>query len=185
MSSPAPIPERLETPRLILRPFTMSDLDDVWAYASDPEVTRYTIFDFHQDRTTTEEYLSSVLTRSTGDSHLFALEHRETHRVLGGCSIRNLDRRNSHAEMGYALARAYWNQGYATEAVRAVIAFGFRELDLNRVEAKCVPQHTASWRVMHKAGMTYEGILRQAEFFKGKFQDLAVYSILRSEWNGE
>lgn len=173
---------RIETSRLILRPLTLADLDDIWAYASDPEVTRYTRFDFHTRRETTEQWLRSALAGTTGDTFLFGLEHRERHRVLGGCAIRAGKPEDANAEMGWALARAYWNQGYATEAVLGLIGFGFQHLKLNRLEALCIPVHTASRRVMEKCNMQFEGILRQAEYFKNAYQDLALYSILQCEW---
>jgi ribosomal-protein-alanine N-acetyltransferase len=66
--------------------------------------------------------------------------------------------------------------------VRAMIAFGFEKMDLNRVEARCVAENTASARVMEKAGMTYEGTLRQREFLKGAYRDMKLYAILRGEY---
>jgi ribosomal-protein-alanine N-acetyltransferase len=176
------IPERIETERLILRPLTMADVDGVWVYASDPEVTRFTIFDCHTNRRITEEWLKSAIESSAGESLLFGIEHREHSKIIGSCAIRAWDRQHNRAEMGWALARAYWNQGYATEAVRALIGFGFEHLKLNRLQALCVPAHIASRRVMEKAGMQFEGILRQAEFFKTAYQDVALHSILREEW---
>jgi len=175
------LPSRIETERLILRPLTIADLEDVWAYASDPEVTRFTIFDYHTSRRTTQQWLESALASSAGENFLFGIEHRVDGRVIGSCAIRAWNREHNLAEMGWALARAFWNQGYATEAVRALIGFGFEHLKLNRIQALCVPAHLASRRVMEKAGMKFEGILRQAEFFKGAYQDLALYSILRQE----
>lgn len=179
--SAEPLPSRIETERLILRPLTMADLDDIWAYASDPEVTRFTIFDYHTNRRVTEAWLRSAVDSSVGESFLFGMEHRKEKKVIGSCAIRAWDRDHSRAEMGWALTRAYWNQGYATEAVRALIGFGFEYLKLNRLQALCIPAHSASRRVMEKAGMKLEGILRQAEFFKNAYQDLALYSILRKE----
>jgi ribosomal-protein-alanine N-acetyltransferase len=188
VSSPAyvadSLPSRIETPRLILRPLTMADLDDVWAYASDPEVTRYTRFDYHTDRSTAEKWLKSAVDSAAGENFLFGLEHRQDKKVIGGAGIRGLNPHDRYAEMGWALARAYWSQDYATEAVRALIGFGFTHLNLNRLEAVCVPEHAASRRVMEKAGMQCEGILRKREFFKKAYQDVAMHSILRSEWHG-
>jgi ribosomal-protein-alanine N-acetyltransferase len=69
-----------------------------------------------------------------------------------------------------------------TEAARAAVDFGFRVMGLNRVEARCVPENTASARVMQKCGMTYEGTLREMDFRKGTFDDMLMYAILRREW---
>ncbi|MBV8207347.1 MAG: GNAT family N-acetyltransferase [Acidobacteria bacterium] len=182
MSTPDAAALRIETARLILRPLSMADIDDVWEYASDPLVTRFTRFDHHTRKDVTRQWLASALEGATGDNFLFGLEHRELRHVIGGCAIRACNKSDSHAEMGWALARAHWHQGYGTEAVRGVIGFGFEQLRLNRLEARCIPAHTASRRLMEKCGMRFEGVLRQAEFFKNAFQDLALYSILKQEW---
>ncbi len=68
------------------------------------------------------------------------------------------------------------------EAVRAMIAFGFESMGLNRMEARCIAENAASARVMEKSGMTYEGTLRQREFIKGVYRDMKLYAILRSEY---
>ena len=67
------------------------------------------------------------------------------------------------------------------EAVRAVIRFGFGRMELNRIQARCVAENTASARVMEKVGMTYEGTLRESEYIKGALRDMKIYSILRRE----
>lgn len=90
--------------------------------------------------------------------------------------------RHARAEIAYALARRCWNQGLTTEAVRALVAFGFSTMQLNRVEARCEIPNVASARVMEKAGMSFEGVLRQHMFAKGRYVDLKLYSILKQEW---
>ena len=92
--------------------------------------------------------------------------------------------RNQRAEMGYWLGVPYWNKGYATEAARAVLRFGFQELGLNRIYASYFPRNPASGRVMEKAGMRYEGTLRQHFVRWSEPEDLVYYSILKSEWTG-
>ncbi len=104
-------------------------------------------------------------------------------RFIGGCGIVGWDLENARAEMGYVLSRQYWGQGLMPEAVRAMIAFGFEKMGLNRLEARCITENTASARVMEKAGMLYEGTLRQREFIKGAYRDTKIYSILKSEFS--
>ena len=170
---------RLETPRLVLRALSHGDVDDVFAYASDSEVTRYTIFERHLSSKTTTEWLRSVIdTYGVGHPGPWGMELRSSRHLIGACGFRNWETQHGRAEMGYTVTRAYWNQGYATEAVRALIAFGFEYMNLNRSEARTVPANIGSTRVMEKAGMKFEGVLRQSEFFKGAYQDLAIYSIL-------
>ena len=90
---------------------------------------------------------------------------------------------HARAEIGYALARKYWGQGLMTEAVRAMLDYGFNLLRLNRIEARCDVENIASWRVMEKAGMKFEGVLRQNIFLHGRPRDARMYGILREEWS--
>ena len=88
------------------------------------------------------------------------------------------------AELGYWVGRPYWGQGYATEAARRVIEYGFEELKLNRIEAHAMVHNGASFRIFDKLGMQPEGYHRQLIKKAGKFTDVKSYSVLRSEWNG-
>jgi len=91
---------------------------------------------------------------------------------------------HQRAEAGYWIGSSFWGRGYATEALSAVISFGFKQLGLNRIHAAHFMRNPASGRVMIKAGMRYEGCLRQHVLKWGQFEDLAKYSILRSEFSG-
>ena len=93
-----------------------------------------------------------------------------------------LNTENRSAEVGYSLAREYWNQGFMTEALRAVLDLAFRKLNLHRVEAQHETDNPASGRVMLKAGMRHEGTMRGRLFNKGRFVDVDVYAILREDW---
>ena len=103
--------------------------------------------------------------------------------LIGAIGIRNWAIEHARAEVGYVLARQHWGQGYATEALKAVLGFGFSRMELNRIEAKCVPENKGSIRVLEKSGMRREGLLREVEFSKGKFEDLNLYSILRRDFS--
>jgi len=176
--------EHIETSRLILRPLTLGDLNDVYAYASDPEVARYTIFDFHTSIQPTREFLASVIEGyAEGHPGPWGAENRQTKRVIGAIGLRRWSRENASAELGFALKRASWNQGFASEMVRAVIDFGFQRMALNRLCAGTMTANSASRHVLEKAGMKFEGVLRQVEYFKNGFQDVALYSMLREEWS--
>lgn len=86
------------------------------------------------------------------------------------------------AELGYWLGVPYWNRGYATEAARAMVAYGFEALGLNRIQACHMDTNPASGKVLKKIGMKYEGTLRQATYRFGEYRDLLMYSIVRSEY---
>jgi ribosomal-protein-alanine N-acetyltransferase len=176
------LPE-LETRRLVLRKFRLEDADEVFAYASDPEVTRYTIFDYHTDKQQSLEFLNSVLVRyGLGEPAPWAIWHKGHAKVIGGCGFSHYDREHGRAEVGYAIARYYWGHGFTTEAMQAVIRFGFEQGGLNRIEARCIPAHTPSQRVMEKLGMKFESLQRQHSFFKGGYQDLTLFVLLKSEY---
>jgi ribosomal-protein-alanine N-acetyltransferase len=174
----------LETERLVLRRPRMEDAADVFEYGSDPEVTRTVTFVSHATIEDSRAWLARVLERVPAESGLctFAMELKNTGKMVGTCGIFLDDVRSARAEAAYVLNRAYWGQGLTAEALRAVVDFGFRQLGLNRISAMCLPENTASARVMEKAGMTYEGTLREYMFFKGRYNDLRVYATLRREW---
>ncbi|MDQ3927596.1 MAG: GNAT family N-acetyltransferase [Chloroflexota bacterium] len=173
----------LETKRLRLRGLRMEDATYVYEYASDPEVARYVMFEPHQSLGESRAYLERVLSRPPGSGSInLGMEHRATGKLLGRIVLFLDSERDARGELAYALNRSYWGQGYTTEAARVVIDHGFRHLPLHRIQATCFPENEASARVLEKAGMSYEGTLRQYMLIKGKYQDLKMYSILRSEW---
>ncbi|MNL48225.1 putative ribosomal N-acetyltransferase YdaF [compost metagenome] len=90
---------------------------------------------------------------------------------------------HARAEFGYSLSRAFWGKGLATEAARAIITFGFEVLALNRIEAKCMVENVASERVMQKAGLRFDAVLRQYWQKHGTFHDVKVYALLSSDWS--
>lgn len=176
------LPE-IATPRLLLRKFRRGDAAAVFAYASDPEVARYTIWDHHRSIKTTRRFVDLVLKAyRQGQPAPWAIVLRSNDKLIGAIGLRNWAVDHSRAEVGYVLARDYWGQGYVSEALHAVLEFGFSRMSLNRIEAKCVPENLGSIRVLEKAGMQCEGLLRDYEFVKGAYQDLNIYSILKREF---
>lgn len=176
-----PLPEVIDTPRLRLRPWQLTDVDDVLTYAQDPEWSRYLrILPQPYTRRDAEEFVARqlLLDRSTHPAWAIVLEGS----VVGGINLRfNFEHR--HAEMGYSVARRHWNQGCVTEAAGAVIDAAFQtHHDLNKVLARADVENTASQRVMEKVGMIKEGVLRQHRVERGEAIDEAWYGILRSEW---
>lgn len=175
----------LETERIILRRLRMADAEDLFAYASDPEVARHVVWDTHRSIEDSKSFLGSVIEQyNNGMVSSWGIEERASGTLIGTCGFVYWNIDHARAEIGYALGRPYWGRGYMTEAAGRITAFGFESMKLNRVEARCEVPNVGSARVMQKIGMSYEGILRQQMFVKGKYQDLMMYSILRSEWKG-
>lgn len=172
----------LETRRLRLRPLCMRDERDMYRYASDPEVARHVLWDAHESPRQTRAALRSALRQyRNGSPSSFAVERRSDRRMIGTIGFMWINCEHRSGEVGYSLARDCWNQGYATEALSAVLRFGFETLRLQRVEAMCEVDNPASARVMEKCGMTYEGTLRSRVFNKGRYSDVRLYAALRDD----
>jgi ribosomal-protein-alanine N-acetyltransferase len=183
----SPEPPPLVTPRLLLRAVRPADADDLYAYARDPEIARFTTWNAYQTVADAHRFLRIVLDQyRTGKIGLWGIEHRATQRFVGTIGLTGEGEAGAsahgRAELAYALSREFWNQGLTTEAARAIVDFGFTSWDLNRIEARCLVPNIASARVMEKIGMNYEGILRQHIYVKGTFHDLKIYAILKSDW---
>ena len=113
----------LETPSLILRPMVMKDAADIYAYSSDPEVARYVLWEPHRSLRETRMYIRYIRSLyQNGLPSSWAVVLRETGRVIGSIGFMWLSEENSSAEVGYSLSRQYWNRGYATEALSAVLS---------------------------------------------------------------
>ena len=173
---------RLETPRLVIRRMTMADAEDIYEYGRDPEVSRHVLWDAYRRVGEARMYLKYVQRQyRLNEPASWGIELKATGRLIGTIGFMWWNQEYRSAEVGYSLSRAYWNQGLMTEALRAVIKFGFEEMNLNRIEAQHETTNPASGRVMEKVGMKKEGVLRQRLRNKGKFVDVALYSVLRGE----
>lgn len=172
----------LPTERLILRKVSMDDRDAVFAWARDPEVSRYGSWDMHRTPQDTEAFIEWCLKQYDAEGlGPWVIELRKSNAVIGTCGFGSMNRHDRCGSIGYFLARPQWGKGYATEAVRAVLRFGFGPLALHRIEARCLPENVASERVMQKVGMRFEGLLRQAMFKNEAFFDIKLYARLAEE----
>jgi len=113
--------------------------------------------------------------------HLAVVE-QQTDQLIGACSIEIVSQRNQTADLGYCVNKTRWNKGYATECARALVAYGFQQLGLHRIEATCRPANVPSVRVLQKAGMQKQGHLRHHKLIRGKWEDSFLYAILADEW---
>ena len=175
---------KLTTDRLLLREFAGDDWPAVLAYQSDPRYLQYyswtertakevqafvqRFIDWQEEEPRTKFQLAVIL--------------RAERRLIGSCGIRTGEAKVRKADLGYEIAPPYWGQGYATEAARAVVAFGFRELRLHRIWASCLAENVASARVLEKLGMQREAVLREDQWMKGRWWNTLVYGILEHEW---
>ncbi|MBR3196505.1 MAG: GNAT family N-acetyltransferase, partial [Clostridia bacterium] len=156
--------QRIETDRLILRRFRLEDAEDMYAnWASDPEVTRFLTWPAHSSVDVTKSLLADWISRyEDGGYFNWVMEHKDIGKAIGNISVVRLKESIDAAEMGYCMSRAYWGQELMPEALRAVMDYLFDVVGLNRVAACHDANNPKSGRVMAKAGMKQEGILRAA-----------------------
>ncbi len=175
-------PETLQTKRLMLRPLKMSDAHDLYAYARDPEVSRHVLWTAHRSISDSRRFLREGIRQyRRGFPGTFAIVLNETGHMIGTIGYMWINPEYRSCEVGYSLSRDYWNHGIMTEALCAVIGYSFKSLGLNRIECQHETDNPASGKVMLKAGMRFEGIMRQRIRNKGKFSDVAVYAVLQSD----
>jgi len=176
--------EIIRTERLILRDFEEADWKAVHSYASDTEVVRY--MDWGPNTTEeTQSFIQRTIARQQEQprrSYDFAVVLKSRNMLIGGCSIHVSNPDNREGWIGYVLNRNFWGQGYTTETAKALLAFGFDQLNLHRIFATCDPANNGSRRVLEKIGMQLEGCLREHKWAKGKWRDSLLYAILDYEW---
>ena len=174
----------IECERLILRPIRVSDAEDVYDYSKRRDLTRYLLWQPHSHIGYTKEYLKYVVKQyRAGTFFDWAIEEKSSGRMIGTCGFASIDTRNRSAEIGYVLNPDFHRRGYAPEAAEAVLDFGFRMLDLNRIQCRFMKGNDASLKVAEKLGMTFEGYLRDFLFVKGVYRTIGFCSILREEFD--
>jgi ribosomal-protein-alanine N-acetyltransferase len=172
----------LETKRLILRRITMRDAGDIFEYSKDKEVARHVLWSAQKDISEAKDYCRFMMKRYRCDQpSSWGIIDKATNRLVGTIGYMDYNEDNATVELGYSLARWLWNGGYMTEALSRVIDYAFDSMELNRIEAQHELTNPSSGRVMEKCGMRKEGELRQRLFNKGKYVDVALYAILRSD----
>ena len=172
-------PSELRTARLLLRPFRPDDVEDVFAYARDPEWGRFLAVPAPYTRRHAEEFVARLTLTPPEENLRWAVVHEG--RVSGLVDL--TPRCAGVSELGYALARPLWGQGLMTEATRAVIDYGFASLGLVRIFGYAVSANAASLRVMEKLGMQREALMRRHRLIRGEYVDDVFYGILREEWS--
>jgi ribosomal-protein-alanine N-acetyltransferase len=174
----------LSTERLILREFQADDWPAVLAYQSDPRYLRYYEW---TERTpqAVQRFVQMLLAQQREHPRYrfqLAVTLRADCQLIGNCGVRMASPDAHEGDIGYELSPQHWGKGYATEAARAIVGFGFTELKLHRIWAECVADNTASARVLEKLGMRLEGRLRHKEYYKGRWWDKLLFGILEDEW---
>ena len=172
---------RLETDRLILRRYTEADAEPMYAnWASDPEVSKYLTWPTHSSVEVTKSLVTDWIARyENPDYYNWVIELKETGVVVGNISVVQVKERAEAVEIGYCMGQAWWGRGIMPEALTEVMRYLFDEVGMNRVGACHDSNNPKSGRVMQKAGMKYEGTLRDAGRNNQGIMDQVWYGLLK------
>lgn len=173
----------LTTARLTLRQVTETDGQALFDIFSDDHVTEHYAWDTFTSLAQGDELAARTAGQFRQREALrWGLLLNGTDRIIGTCGYTRWNQENRFAVIGYDLARAYWRQGLMSEAVGAVLRFGFHHMALNRVEATVMTGNTASAALLRRMGFRSEGELRERVWHRGVFRDVWMFGITRAEW---
>lgn len=176
---------QLETERLILREYRLDEADKLALFRifSDNRVTRY----YNLKTFTTQDEAWQLLQKRhdrfwQGRGVRWAITQKDRDEIIGSCGFNSLNFKTKVGELGYELARPFWQQGIMTEAVSAAISYSLANLPLQRIEAWIMPQNRASANLLLKLGFQSEGVLERKGYWDGRFHDLELFSLLAEQW---
>jgi RimJ/RimL family protein N-acetyltransferase len=173
----------LETKRLLLRQLELSDAPIVQALLDDPEIVGNML-----DKTTLNDAETMIRQSHSayeaGTSIAFAIARKSNHDLVGYCDL-EINAKHQRGKIAYWIGRPFWWQGYATEATKCLVRYGFDGLALNRIFAYVLTENTVSAKILRKAGLQWEGTQRQAVHKDSHFKDVDFYGLLRADFRAE
>ncbi|MBL3645636.1 GNAT family N-acetyltransferase [Bacillus sp. RHFB] len=175
----------IETKRLILREVTLEDAGDMFKYLSVTDVVKpmgLDPFETVNDVWDEIKWYESIFEKGSGIR--WGITLKDSGKVIGSCGFLNMVTKHHRAEIGYELSKNHWGKGIASEALEAVVMYGYRHFHLERIEALIEPDNHPSQKLVEKQGFRREGLLRHYEFTRGKFDDLYMYSLIKEDLNG-
>ncbi|MGC6769804.1 GNAT family N-acetyltransferase [Enterococcus sp. LJL51] len=174
----------IETPRLKLRPFTSADNHAMRKnWISDPAIQKmYSEPTYHTTTEVADLLKKWIDSYQSNTYYRWAVCLKETNECIGQIAYFLIDDANHFGELEYCIGSAFQNKGYMTEAVHAVLAFGFETVQLNKVQICHKSTNMPSKRGIEKSGFTYEGALREYFYIDGEYVDRLYYSMLKNEW---
>lgn len=173
---------RIETERLLLRPFCLYDVKTYYGLATDEEVLKGTDMPHELDEASAREWVVAHPESWQRRKELFVLVTTlDTREIVGSVSVFTYDRHDK-ADLGYWIARSEWGKGYATEATEAIVKYVFGTMKLHKLEANHLARNPSSGKVLEKLGFIYEGLHRDAYLKDGVHEDLVFYGLLRDEY---
>jgi ribosomal-protein-alanine N-acetyltransferase len=179
-----PFPQ-LETKKLFLREINHSDAKDLFKFLSDDEVMKNTDLTTHSTIHDSEKFIVHLKKSCKKKKSIWwGITTKDRNVIIGIVGFPYWIQKQFRAEVGAVLSKGYWSQGIMTEAVDAIIRFGFNEMELNRMEATLMLHNISSMKFLKKLGFQEEGILRECRFFKGQFHDVTIVSLLKKDFPG-
>lgn len=175
----------IETERLMLRRFEYSDIDSMLRNWIADEQTQW---DYGEPYYSTPEAVRELLdtkyiaSYSREDYYRWAVIEKTSGECIGQIAYFYVNTENQHGEIEYVIGPVFQGKGYGTEMTKAVIAFGFDEINFHRIEIDCRTTNEASRRVIEKCGLTYEGVFRDFFWRKDHFEGRQVFSIMKHEF---
>lgn len=176
----------LRTERLILRPMSADDAEDMFDYAQREDVTEYLLWSPHKSLSYTRDYLKYIESRyGAGDFYDWAVVEMASGKMIGTCGFTRIDTQNNVGEIGYVLNPDFHGKGYGTEVAKEALRFGFDVIGLHRIEAKFMEGNRASLHVMEKLGMTFEGFWRESMLVKGSYRTVGLCALLSKDFSNK
>lgn len=173
----------IETARLILRRLELADAEMMFNnWTSDDKVTYFLRWDAHKTIDDTKKMIQQWVNDYQYDSTYYWGMYLKDGTMIGSIGITITSEYDLKGELGYKLGSRWWNQGYSSEAAKAVIDYMFRNTDIERIASYSSVENISSRKVMEKAGMSYEGLLRHYYKTREEFHDCTLYGIIRNEW---
>lgn len=176
----------IETEHLVLRKIEPEDAKDLFEFLSDDAVNRFMTNNSYENIVQVQRLINGIQQSFESKQKIhWGIAQKTANKIIGQCGYHAFDRSNLIGEISYCLAREHWGQGIMTEAIRAVIGFGFEKLGLNRIETKSMLENTGSFKVLEKAGFQKEGLIREGLSKNHIFYDLYLYSVLKKDGCGQ
>ena len=173
----------LETPRLVLRGIRETDAPEIFSIFSDEEVLLYYDSDCMKEHSEALDLINFLLKGYADKKSIrWAITLKGTDTVIGTCGFHNLTNRSKRAEIGYELSSEYWRKGLMTEALKAIITYGFTEMGFHRIEGLTEPDNYASRQSLLKLGFREEGLMLERDYYSGKYQDEVMHGLLSRDW---
>ena len=176
----------LNTQRLILRQMTQEDDRNLLEVLSDEDTCKYLTHNAIKDIAIIQRMIFGMKRFFDEKQRIrWGIADKQDNSIIGHCGYFDIDKANCCAEISYCLKSGAWGQGLMTEALDAMLKFGFEDYGFNRIVAKVMTENTGSVKVLQKLGFVQEGILRESMYKNGQYHDLMIFSILKSEYHSD